>query len=71
MSNAKWVKLLDALSSIKGMHCEAFVKLVWDSEPRKFRLDEELGFKFDYYESSMEAMITGYPGGWYDYKEIE
>ncbi len=71
MSNVKWVKLLDVLSSIEGLNCKASVKLVWDDKPRDFRLDDEIEFKFDYYESAMEAMITGYPNGWYDYKEIE
>ncbi len=71
MSNAKWVKLLNALSSIEGLDCEAKVKLVWDDVIRDFRLDDDLEFNFDFYESSMESMISGYPNGWYDYKEIE
>lgn len=70
MSNAKWVKLLSALSSINGLSCTAEVKLVWDDEVRDFRLDE-IEFNFDFYEKSMESMISGYPRGWYDYKEIE
>lgn len=71
MSDAKWVKLLDALSSIENLQCQATVKLVWDDTPRDFRLDDDLQYQFDYYDKSMEAMISGYPKGWYDYKEIE
>jgi hypothetical protein len=71
MSNTKWVKLLGALSSIDGISCKALVKLVWDEEPRDMRIDDELDFKFDYYDASMESMISGYPRGSYDYKEIE
>ncbi|NQZ06910.1 MAG: hypothetical protein HRT35_07085 [Algicola sp.] len=71
MSNAKWVKLLGVLSSIKGINCKATVKLVWDENPRDLRIDDELEYNFDYYAQSMEAMISGYPSGWYDYKEIE
>lgn len=71
MSNAKWVKLLSSLSSIDGLDCKAKVKLVWDEEERDVRLDEDLEFNFDFYDNSMESMISGNPKGWYDYKEIE
>ncbi|MBO2650815.1 hypothetical protein [Shewanella algae] len=71
MSNAKWVKLLSSLSSIDGLDCKAIVKLVWDEEERDVRLDEGLEFNFDFYDNSMESMISGNPKGWYDYKEIE
>lgn len=71
MSNAKWVKLFTTLSSIKGICCEAQVKLVWDESPRNIRIDDDLEYDFVYFDSSMEAMIDGYPKGWYEYKEIE
>lgn len=71
MSNSKWVKLLTALSSIKGICCKAHVKLIWDENPRSIRIDDNLEYDFDYYDSSMEAMIDGYPKGFYEYKEIE
>ncbi|GAA6171737.1 hypothetical protein NBRC116592_14070 [Colwellia sp. KU-HH00111] len=71
MSNTKWIKLLSLLSNLDLDGVTATVKLVWDSEIRVFRLDSNLEFNFDYYESSMESLISGYPKGFYDYKEIE
>lgn len=71
MSNSKWVKLFNTLSSIEEIMCKASVKLVWDKEPRDIRIDDELELGVDYFETSMESMISGYPKGWYDYKEIE
>ena len=71
MSNAKWVKLLDALSKLNLEQAVASVKLVWDNDVRSIRLDNNLEFNFDYYANSMESMISGYPKGFYDYKEIE
>ena len=71
MSNAKWVKLLNLLSNLNLDGANATVKLVWDIDIRSFRLDKDLEFNFDYYASSMESMINGYPKGFYDYKEIE
>ena len=47
------------------------VKLIWDSEVRSFRLDSDIEFNFDYYPSSVESLVSGYPKGFYDYKEIE
>jgi hypothetical protein len=71
MSNAKWVKLLNSLSNLNLDDAIATVKLVWDIDVRAFRLDSDLEFNFDYYANSMESMISGYPKGFYDYKEIE
>jgi len=71
MSNAKWVKLLNSLSNLNLDGAIATVKLVWDIDIRAFRLDSDLEFNFDYYANSMESMISGYPKGFYDYKEIE
>jgi len=71
MSNAKWVKLLGALSKLNLEQAVASVKLVWDKDVRSIRLDNNLEFNFDYYASSMESMISGYPKGFYEYKEIE
>lgn len=34
-------------------------------------LNDELEYGFDYYQSSMESIVFGYPKGFYDYKEIE
>jgi hypothetical protein len=71
MSNAKWVKVLNLLSNLNLDGAISTVKLVWDIEVRTFRLDNDLEFNFDYYASSMESLISGYPKGFYDYKEIE
>jgi hypothetical protein len=71
MSNTKWVKLLNALSKLNLNNAVTTVKLIWDSEVRSFRLDSDIEFNFDYYPSSVESLVSGYPKGFYDYKEIE
>jgi len=71
MSNTKWVKLLNALSKLNLSDAVITVKLIWDTDVRSFRLDDEIEFNFDYFPSSVESLISGYPKGFYDYKEIE
>jgi len=44
---------------------------VWDDEVRALNIDDSLQFGLDYYETSMESMLSGYPKGFYDYKELE
>ena len=70
MSDAKWVLLLNVLSETIDQSISIHAKLVWDDEPRTMWI-HDAQYEFDYYPSSMEAMIGGYPRGWYDYKEIE
>ncbi|WP_155832959.1 hypothetical protein [Hymenobacter swuensis] len=73
MSNSKWVKLLSTLiaNSLHIKQCR--IRLIWDdTKPyRRLVFDENTQFGLDYYETSMEAMVSGKPRGWYDYKEIE
>ncbi|MCW8876143.1 MAG: hypothetical protein OQK04_12260 [Kangiellaceae bacterium] len=69
MNNTKWVKILKALSD-SDLVLESKVKLVWDDELRDFGI-RYAGYCHDFYDTSMEAMISGYPKGFYDYKEIE
>lgn len=73
MNNRKWVKLLCILIENSNIVKGCMVKVIWDSkEPlRQLRFDENTQYEFDYYESAMEAMISGNPTGWYAYKEIE
>ena len=71
MSNSKWVKLLDALSKLNLDSAVITVKLIWDTDIRSFKLHNNLEFGFGYYASSVESLISGYPKGFYDYKEIE
>ena len=71
MSDSKWVKLLRVLSNSAGLVSSSKVKLVWDEEVREIEINENISYNFDYYEKSMESMISGYPKGFYDYKEIE
>lgn len=71
MSNSKWVKLLNGLTAIDDLECQAFIKLIWDNSVRHFYLNNELQYEFDYFDSSMESLISGSPKGFYDYKEIE
>ncbi len=71
MSDSKWVKLLKALTEIGDSVRSCKVKLIWDDSLRDLRIDSNLSYKFDFYAHSMEAMISGYPTGFYDYKELE
>ncbi|MCR5889308.1 hypothetical protein LRS06_16350 [Hymenobacter sp. J193] len=73
MSNAKWLKLLSALVENAALIAECRVKLIWEQETmiRWLVFDEDTSYRFDYYDTAMEAMITGNPRGWYAYKEIE
>ncbi len=70
MSDTKWVRLLNTLSETIDPSLLISVQLVWDCEPRTMWI-RDAQYNFDYYETSMEAMIGGIPSGWYDYKEIE
>lgn len=71
MNDAKWVRLLDALSSAPGVVLECHAKLVWQQEPCSFRISGAT-FGFDYYDRSVESLVTGSPAaGWHRYKEIE
>ncbi|WP_046242292.1 hypothetical protein [Hymenobacter terrenus] len=75
LSNAKWVKLLDALVKNWPFVHTCTVKLIWEeaSGERRLLFDENTSFAFDYYANAMEAMVSGSPrlGGWVAYKEIE
>ncbi len=71
MSNAKWVKLITVLIENHNLIENCRVKLVWDDAVRTLQLDENTSFGFDFYEKSMEAMVSNCPQGWCDYKEIE
>jgi hypothetical protein len=70
MSDAKWVRLLKVLTDTIDQSISIHVKLVWDDELRTMWI-RDAQHESDYYATSMEAMIGGYPRGWYDYKEIE
>ena len=70
MSDTKWIRLLNGLTEIEGLVQNCAVKLVWDDEIRHFQIDG-MQFNFDYWPHAMEAMISGAPRGWYEYKEIE
>ncbi|MBH8556946.1 hypothetical protein [Hymenobacter negativus] len=73
MSNPKWVKLLHVMVENHSLIRECHVKLIWEQEytGRWLLINEFTDYQFDYYDKSMEAMITGKPRGWYDYREIE
>jgi hypothetical protein len=70
MNDTKWVRLLDALTSPEALVADCRAKLVWDTEIRYMHIDG-MQRDFDYWPHAMEAMISGTPRGWYDYKEIE
>jgi hypothetical protein len=71
MNDKKWVKLLCALSESDLVIEDSRAKLIWDDEIREIYIDNDITYKFDFYDHSMESMISGYPKGWFDYKEIE
>jgi len=71
MSDSKWVKVFECITAIKDSNRTASAKLVWDDEVRALNIDDSLQFGLDYYETSMESMLSGYPKGFYDYKELE
>ena len=71
MNDSKWVKLLSALSEYELVIENSNVKLIWDDEIRDICINGDISYDFDFYEHSMVSMISGYPKGWYDYKEIE
>ena len=73
MNNKKWVKVIKALVDNFQEIKECQVKLIWekDNNLRRLKIQEFISYNFDYYDTSMEAMISGNPKGWYDYKEIE
>lgn len=70
MSNAKWVRLLKALTC-EPLVCSCLVKLVWDAEPRNFELSHPTEFQFDFWPKAVESMVSGSPTGWYSYREFE
>jgi len=71
MSNAKWVRLLEALVGVRSLVELCKVKLVWDESTRDMWIPSSSPFGFSYYRSSMEGMISGTPRGLYKYKEVE
>lgn len=71
MSDSKWVKLLKALAIVGNEISSCKVKLIWDDDIRDLRIDSDIMYAFDFYHNSMEAMVSGYPTGFYDYKELE
>lgn len=71
MSDAKWVRLLKALTSAPGLVTACRVKLVWDSRERAFRLHGRSTYGFDFYDHAVEGMIDGVADGWVMYREIE
>jgi hypothetical protein len=70
MSNAKWVRLLDALSAEPDVVIECRAKLVWSDALHPFRI-AGASYRFNYYDDAMESMIAGPSIGWHRYKEIE
>lgn len=70
MSDTKWVRVFDALTAHAGLVARCRAKLVWDEELRELQIDGR-SFEFDYWPHAMEAMLSGSPRGWYDYKELE
>lgn len=71
MSDAKWVRLLEALVDARSLFESCQVKLVWDESTRDMWIPQFSSFGFAYYRSSMEGMISGTPRGFYTYKEVE
>ena len=70
MNDAKWVRLLEALSAPPQLVVRCSVKLVWQDEPYGFRISGA-SFGFDYYPHAVEGLISDPSAGWHRYKEIE
>lgn len=71
MSDAKWFRLLSALSSVERLVLSCRVKLVWDETVRWLSLSDDSEPDFDFWDSAVEAMVSGHPRGWYTYNEFE
>ncbi len=72
MSDRKWVKLLGRLVDHAHLVKKCRVKLVWEEDSgRELFIHPHQSYQFDYYASAMEGMVSGPPGGWYAYREIE
>ena len=73
MNNVKWVKLISLTVANTSGFRKCLVKLIWEEQEnlRELLFDEDTEFDFNYYNSAMEAMVSGEPAGWYAYKEIE
>ncbi len=71
MSNAKWVKLMQVFADIHPLIRQCRLKLIWDEELRELLIHENMSYGFDFYDTAMEALVSGHPRGWYSYKEIE
>ena len=71
MSDAKWVRLLEALVDVRSLFEFCQVKLVWDESTRDMWIPSSSSFGFAYYQSSMEGMISGISRGFYRYQEVE
>ena len=73
MSDSKWLKLISALVDNCSRIKKCIVKPIWDDNKpsRQLLLTNEKQYGLDFYDSAMEAMVSGQPTGWYSYKEIE
>ncbi len=71
MSDAKWFRLLSALSGVEGLVLSCTVKLVWDDVVRSLALSDDSEPHFDFWSTAVEAMVSGHPRGWYSYNEFE
>ena len=70
MSNAKWVRLLKALTAHEGLVRLCLVKLVWDDELRELQIDGRT-FEHDFWPTAVEGGVSGFPADWYSYREFE
>lgn len=72
VEDAEWVRLLEALCAEPDHVPGARAKLVWDPEPRAFLVrGAAYHAGLDFYAHEMEAMISGSPRGFYEYRELE
>lgn len=69
MNNAKWVRVLNALSG-SNLVLLCLVKLVWDDDIRELQIDGMVA-NHDFWPEAIEGGVSGIPRGWYAYKEFE
>ena len=72
MNNSKWVKLIGLLVKNHKLFDVCNVKLIYDDEIRRLIIQGNETYELDYYQDSMEGMVTKpITPGWIAYKEIE
>jgi hypothetical protein len=71
MSDQQWIRLMDILLKDASIIKKCYLKLIGEEGYRDWWIEEQPSFRFDYYDASMDGMVSGSSQGWYAYREIE